>query len=203
MAKPDPAAPSDRGSITRAALVRSATDLFVEQGYGAVSVRDLARRTGLTTGAIYGHFRNKADLLVAAISDRIAEELENPTATSTGNSRLVDAIGRQWRTYRSRTSMRALLVEGAAAARVDAEVRRELSETLDAKLDEWRAIYQDIQTSQHLDPEADMETLMFMLFSAELGLGVLESIGVELPKPPAWERTIERLLATMEKKRRR
>jgi AcrR family transcriptional regulator len=185
----------DRGATTRAALVASATEMFVEDGYGAVSVRDLARRTGLTTGAIYGHYRNKADLLVAAIGDRIASELEAPGVGKRAN--LFDAIGRQWRTYRSRTAMRALLVEGAAAARVDAEVRAELSTVLEAKLDEWRGIYHEIQVNEHLDPEADMETLMFLLFSAELGLGVLESIGVDLPKPNAWERTIERLLGTV------
>ena len=60
---------------TRAALVQSAYDLFVERGYGAVSVRDLARQTQLTSGAIYGHFRNKADLLVAAIADHIERDL--------------------------------------------------------------------------------------------------------------------------------
>ena len=54
---------------------RSAYDLFIEQGYGAVSVRDLARRTQVTSGAIYGHFRNKADLLVAAIADHIDQDL--------------------------------------------------------------------------------------------------------------------------------
>jgi TetR/AcrR family acrAB operon transcriptional repressor len=194
---------ADRGAITRAALVQSATQLFVEEGYGAVSVRDLARRTGLTTGAIYGHFRNKADLLVAAISDRIAAELETPSVAHKGPTNLLDSIGRQWRTYRSRSAMRALLVEGAAAARVDEDVRTELSETLEAKLDEWRAIYHDIQESEHLDPQADMETLMVMLFAAELGLGVLESIGVALPKPLAWERTIERLLGTVYRGRRR
>jgi AcrR family transcriptional regulator len=192
----------DRGATTRAALVQSATDLFVEEGYGAVSVRDLARRTGLTTGAIYGHYRNKADLLVAAIGDRIEAELESPSLGKKP-ANLVHSIGRQWRTYRTRTAMRALLVEGAAAARVDADVRTELSTLLEAKLEEWRVIYHDIQVAEHLDPEADMETLMVVLFAAELGLGVLESIGVNLPKPTAWERTIERLLGTVYPRRRR
>jgi len=188
----DDTAPN-RGATTRAALVETATEMFVENGYGAVSVRDLARRTGLTTGAIYGHFRNKADLLAAAVHDRIADELESP-ATGKGHAGLRESIGRQWRSYRSRGAMRALLVDGAAAARVDAEVQAKLTATVEAKLDEWRAIYRGIQVGEPLDPDADMDTLVFLLFSAELGLGVLESIGVDLPKPSAWARTIERLL---------
>ena len=57
--------------------------MFAEHGYLQTSIRDVARRGELTTGAIYGHFRNKADLLVAAINQRIGEELE---ATSMGVS---------------------------------------------------------------------------------------------------------------------
>jgi AcrR family transcriptional regulator len=185
----------ERGRTTRAALVESAAELFVEEGYGAVSVRDLARRTHLTSGAIYGHFRNKADLLVAVIGDRIATELEVRAGKPTT---LAASIGRQWRTYRSRTAMRALLVEGAAAARVDDDVRTELTELLSAKLEEWRGIYHEIQAAEKLDPAVDMDTLVMMLFAAEVGLGVLESIGVEPPKPGAWGGLIERLLGSLQ-----
>jgi len=184
----------DRGRTTREALVRSAAELFVDEGYGAVSVRDLARQTHLTSGAIYGHFRNKADLLVAAVADRIATELEGPQGKANDFS---SYIGRQWRTYRSRTAMRALLVEGAAAARVDDDVREELSELLNTKLDEWRAIYHEVQINEKMVPDVDMDTVVVMLVAVELGLGVLESIGLDLPKPAAWQRTVERLLTSL------
>jgi AcrR family transcriptional regulator len=180
--------------------VRSAAELFVEEGYGAVSVRDLARRTHLTSGAIYGHFRNKADLLVATIADRIASELEGPRGTADNFS---GYISRQWKTYRSRTAMRALLVEGAAAARIDDDVREELAELLSTKLDEWRAIYHEVQISEKMDPEVDMDTLVVMLVAVELGVGVMESIGIDLPKPAAWARTVERLLTSLHPRRRR
>ena len=190
-------APVGRGRTTRAALVESATELFVTDGYGAVSVRDLARRSHVTSGAIYGHFRNKADLLVAAIAERIATELEPRSAKPLT---FAETIARQWRNYRSRTAMRALLVEGAAAARIDDDVRNELTALLDAKFGEWRAIYKALQIAEKMDPDADMETLMFMLMATELGLGVLESIGVELPKPSAWEGTVNRLLTSLHPK---
>jgi hypothetical protein len=93
--------------------------------------------------------------------------------------------------------MRALLVEGAAAARVDDDVRDELSELLSTKLDEWRAIYHEVQIDEKMDPDVDMDTVVVMLVAIELGLGVLESIGLDLPKPAAWERTVERLLTSL------
>jgi AcrR family transcriptional regulator len=64
---------------TRRVLVDLAADLFAEQGYLQTSIRDIARRGSMTTGAIYGHFRNKADLLAEAINTRTAEELESRT----------------------------------------------------------------------------------------------------------------------------
>jgi len=186
---------TQKARATRAALVRSASDLFVEQGYGAVSVRDLARRTQVTSGAVYGHFRSKADLLVAAIADHILEDLDAP---SRGGGGLREAITRQWRSYRSRAGLRALLVEGAAAARIDPEVRRQLHALQTAKLDEWRAIYHRIQEQEGLDPAVDMDAVLTMLWATELGLGLLEAWEVELPRPATWAALADRLLAALE-----
>jgi AcrR family transcriptional regulator len=187
-------APLEKTRATRAALVESATALFVEKGYGAVSVRDLARRTQMTSGAIYGQFRNKADLLVAAIVEHISLDLEQP---SRQGSDFRTAITRQWRTYRSRAGMRALLVEGAAAARVDEEVRSQLNEVLSARIADWKRIYHDIQEQEGIDPDVDMDAVLIMLWATELGLGVLESWDVELPKPGVWGQLADRILASL------
>src|ERR1051326_8237526 len=66
---------AEKALATRAALIELAAELFAEMGYVQTSIRDIARGE-LTSGAIYGHFRNKADLLAEAISKRTAEELE-------------------------------------------------------------------------------------------------------------------------------
>ena len=86
--------PTPKARATRAALVRSAGDLFEASGYGAVSIRDVAGHNNLTTGAIYGHFRNKADLLAAAIADRIESDLEGPKYGHVG---LTEYLARQAR----------------------------------------------------------------------------------------------------------
>ena len=65
-----PVRTSAKAIATRAALVELAARLFATRGYLQTSIRDIARDANLTTGAIYGHFRNKADLLAEAISSR-------------------------------------------------------------------------------------------------------------------------------------
>jgi AcrR family transcriptional regulator len=158
-------------------------------------VRDLARRTQVTSGAIYGHFRNKADLLVAAIEDHIDRDLY---LKSNGKDTLRSYMQRQWRSYRSRTGLRALLVEAAAAARIDPEVERQMHAVQAAKLDEWKAIYHTIQETEGLDPSVDMDALLILLWATELGLGVLESWDVELPKPGTWAALVDRIIGCLE-----
>jgi AcrR family transcriptional regulator len=44
-------------------LLAAAIELFAEQGYHATKTRDIAARIGMSTGAMYAHFRSKEDLL--------------------------------------------------------------------------------------------------------------------------------------------
>jgi AcrR family transcriptional regulator len=192
MSAAEPLTPKARA--TRAALVDSAYDLFIEDGYGAVSVRDLARRTQLTSGALYGHFRSKADLLVAAIEKHIATDLDAP---SHGGKGFRAAMQRQWRDYRSRRGLRALLVEAAAAARIDPEAKRQLHDLHADQLGEWKAVYHGIQQTEDVDPTVDMDAVVIMLWAIELGLGMLESWDVELPKPGVWAALVDRVLGSL------
>jgi AcrR family transcriptional regulator len=186
---------TQKARATRAALVQTAYELFVEHGYGAVSVRDLARRTQVTSGAVYGHFRSKADLLVAVIADHIERDLHQ---VGSAGDPLRSYLQRQWRSYRQRTGLRALLVEAAAAARVDPEVERQLHDLQTARFAEWNAIYRGLQKSEGLDPAVDMDALVTMLWAVELGLGVLEAWHVELPKPATWGKLVDRIIGSLE-----
>src|SRR5687767_15926988 len=62
---------------TRERLLAAATAVFCERGYDGAGVQEIARRAGLTTGAIYANFRGKADLLFEAIGARSASELDD------------------------------------------------------------------------------------------------------------------------------
>jgi len=55
----------DKRQRTRAALVDAAREIIREQGYDALTLAAVAERAGMTTGAIYGNFRNRTDLLMA------------------------------------------------------------------------------------------------------------------------------------------
>lgn len=52
---------------TRESILRAALDLFSEKGYSRTALNDIARRIGMTRGAVYWHFENKEALLAALI----------------------------------------------------------------------------------------------------------------------------------------
>lgn len=54
---------SQQAAQTRALIVRTARDLFVEHGYGHTTVADIARGAGVSVETIYAAFQNKATLL--------------------------------------------------------------------------------------------------------------------------------------------
>src|SRR5262249_39683639 len=49
----------DKRERTRAALLAAARDLIREKGYAQTTLEDIAERAGMTTGAIYGNFKNR------------------------------------------------------------------------------------------------------------------------------------------------
>lgn len=172
---------SEDATSTRQRLMEQASRVFAEEGYAAASVRDLAARTDLTSGAIYGNFGSKAGLLLAAIDTHIYDELVQEPPE--GVSEIADVLAHIFSSYRGRERLRALLVEGAVAGRSDDEVRERLLADQTAKLDEWSDIYRTWQQRHEISPELDIRTVVTMLWAMELGLGVLEAIGAELPDP--------------------
>lgn len=56
---------------TRGLLLDAAARLFCEQGVSSTSLHEIAEAAGLTRGAVYWHFDNKGDLLMA-LWERVA-----------------------------------------------------------------------------------------------------------------------------------
>jgi AcrR family transcriptional regulator len=59
-----------KGEVTREAIEDAAFELFMEQGYHATSMRQIADRAELALGGIYNHFSGKEDIFTAIILDR-------------------------------------------------------------------------------------------------------------------------------------
>ena len=65
---------AEKTRLTRRRIVAAAADLFLDQGYGATTLDQVAARAGVAVQTVYFHFGNKATLLkealdVAAVGD--------------------------------------------------------------------------------------------------------------------------------------
>lgn len=109
---------AERVATTRAALLDVAHQLFVERGYAATSTPDLCAAAGLTRGALYHHWADKADLLRSVLEreaiavrtsiEEAADAAASPVeALLRGADAYLDAMAQRGR-------VRLLLIEGPA-----------------------------------------------------------------------------------------
>lgn len=59
-----------KGEATRLSIENAAIQLFLEQGYHATSMRQIAEQSGLALGGIYNHFSSKDEIFEAIIVDQ-------------------------------------------------------------------------------------------------------------------------------------
>ena len=89
-----------RSETTRRLLVTAARTLFGERGYASVGTEEIVRAAGVTRGALYHQFRDKADLF-AAVAEQVEAEIVNRVAAG--------AVGAADPVEELRTGMRLFL----------------------------------------------------------------------------------------------
>jgi len=81
-------------------IVAAALDLFVERGFAATRLDDVAARAGVAKGTLYLYFENKADLFKAVVRRNVLPVLqqgENLVESFTGSSNdLVRQLAHGW-----------------------------------------------------------------------------------------------------------
>lgn len=172
-----------KAAATRQRLLDLAAELFIEHGYDAVSLRDIAVAAGVTKGAIYGHFRSKGQMLVEVIRTELerrdgALDLEVATTDPTAMFDLFIHPGSR--------DLRMLQIDAAAAARHDPDVAAGVEE-----IHERRSAW----IVDGLGGVGDPETIAFVISALSAGVGVQEAHQRELPDVDAWRRTVSRMFA--------
>ncbi len=176
-------------------LLHAAAELFAEKGYEKAGVAEIARRAGVTTGAIYNRFGNKAELLLEAVDHHMPDSLdavlnsgESGSATevlsSLGDHLLDDLDGGH-----------GLFLEAVVAARRDPQ----LAERLRARMaDEDRRLGKIVSegtSDRLLDPDLDEQAVVRLAHAIGFGMMLTRSMGLDLPEPEHWHAVIDRVLA--------
>ena len=81
---------------TRQKVLEAARTLFAERGYEPATIRDIAKGAGMSTGAVFANFQDKAELFEAVLTEdllKLAETLRTAAAAETSvRARLLAAL---------------------------------------------------------------------------------------------------------------
>ncbi|MGW1785360.1 TetR/AcrR family transcriptional regulator [Streptomyces sp. NPDC002143] len=77
--------PGAKTPVRRADIIRAARDSFAEHGHVKASLRDIAKRAGITHAAVLHHFANKDELVTAVLAQRDEEEWERAFSDGDGD----------------------------------------------------------------------------------------------------------------------
>lgn len=190
---------ADAHDHIRDRLVAAAAEVFSEKGYDGARVGEIARRARLTTGAIYGRFSGKAELLRAAIEAHSSSEFDELFASHEFDGRVTDiltTVGSHLVTRRA-TTEQALLLEAFVAARRDPEVKRLVGDIVEDRASRLGELVASAKATGLVDDELD--TLAVIRFCHAVGLGFLliEAIDIELPDADPWQRLIARMVSAL------
>ena len=188
--------------LTREKLIEAASRVFAERGYDGAGVQEIARRAGLTTGAIYGRFKGKAELLrevIAQCSSDELDELFNQHRFEGHASDIVLVAGSHLVDRRDAEVQRgdALLLEAFVASRRDPEIRDAVRALMDERADRLGAVLETAKADGSLDPTLDTASLVSFCHAVGLGFLIYDALGVDLPDSQPWEQLITRLVAAV------
>lgn len=189
---------------TRTALLDHAGALFNTQGYRATSLSDITTAAGLTKGAIYAHFTDKAQLEIAAFDHLAAQVMQafgsvikaEPTA-----GQKLRALFRFFQTYVTRPVVAGgCPLQNAAVEADDAhpELRHRVRTLYTAlRAGTERVLINGIRYGQ-LRPELDVQAMATLILASLEGAVLLGRLSGSDADVRAVTDALERLIAPYE-----
>lgn len=171
---------------TRERILISATRFFAEQGFASTSMPAIAKASGVTAGAIYKHFKSKADLLFevtrrALISIPLfvqAAQRETNTATLTSLAAIY--------TQPELKLLRQLSIEVHSAATKDPKVKRAVAISNEQAIAGTNAIITAAQAAGKIDPNLNPTFAAYAFSVFIMGLTHMETLAPHLIGDPEW-----------------
>jgi len=181
-------------------LLAAAAEVFAERGFEGAGVAEIARRAGVTTGAIYGRYSGKADLLVAALEAHTSDEFDSLFADHRFQGRMEDIIsvagGHLVDDDESPTGS-ALLAEAFMAARRHPEVAALMRTHVDERRARLATIIDLAKDGGGIDPSLDTDSLVTFCHAVGFGFLLHNAIDSPMPDNTAWQHLIGHLVGAL------
>jgi AcrR family transcriptional regulator len=179
----------------RAALLKAAVAEFASKGYESATVAGIAARAGVTTGALYTHFRNKQELLLEAVGLQTVQALTQRAAGLVGRTPEDVARGLARGLVGEAPGRRDLLwIDALTIARRDPKVAEAYRRVIRAQLDAFDTTTQRAADAGRIDPILPNDELGRLVLSLALGVMALRALDEVPPSESTIARLTERLL---------
>ena len=178
----------------REQLLAAAARVFARKGFAGTKIQDIVREAGLSTGAVYGRFSSKDELLREAVVAATGISA-NPGVPSA--ARVADLIRRSAAlSSEPLTDDEAVRLEGYVTARREPDV----AATIATARAEWRTAIQPLVDAAVADGTVaagiDPEAVVYFVRTMHLGLLLQRAAGIPAPDEAAWGELISRIVAS-------
>jgi AcrR family transcriptional regulator len=185
----DPSTPPDD---VRERLVDAAATVFARDGYDGARIQDIVRTAGLTTGAVYGRFRGKGELLHETVVTRAVPQVPFEPA-----GKVADLVEASARTVDGELSERdALLLETYVAARRDPELADAVTDANDRWIAATAPLVEAALVDGTIDDGVDPASVLYLVRVLRLGLLLQRGAGMPSPDAAGWEALMHRVVAS-------
>ncbi|MGH8997019.1 MAG: TetR family transcriptional regulator, partial [Acidimicrobiales bacterium] len=160
-------------------------------GYAGTRILDVVAEAGLSTGAVYGRFSSKNELLREAVCSRSASRIRGDAERL---ARVADGLVRGALRAEPLNDSEAMQLEAYVAARREPEVAQALLEA--AEIYRSRAepllgvAYEDGTVARDIDPDA----FVYFIQTVSLGLMLQRAAGIPAPTGGGWSQLINRIV---------
>jgi AcrR family transcriptional regulator len=176
----------------REQLLEAAARVFVEKGYAGTKVMDVVKEAGLSSGALYGRFNSKNDLLVEVV----ARAVRRGTAAANDDRQVADVVADMVaQRHGALTDAEAMRLEAYVAARREPEVAKAIREARRRRRVAAEPVIQRALADGSVAPGSDIESILYFLETLNLGLLLQRAAGAAPPDPEEWGQLVRSIIA--------
>ena len=189
--------PQDAEDPLRVQLLDAAAKVFASKGYHGTKIMDIVKAAGLSSGAVYGRFASKDELLMEAILRKV-ETI--PIARWFEGTTVEQGLVESSRAEGALDDVEAMQLEAFIAARRQPNI----AQAITSNRARWRTTIVEPLIHRVLEegsasPDADFESILYFVETLQLGLLVQRGAGQAFPDPEAWRRFVGQLLRAIGK----
>jgi AcrR family transcriptional regulator len=166
---------SARKAQTRARLLEAAAQVYARRGLDGATLDEVAAEAGFTKGAVYAHFGNKENLMLALVEEyltgQVVEQLSLFTRDRATWERPLAGSERWMDRLQERPDRFRLFVELWAQAQRDDRLRARLASGLQALRSTFARFASESAADAGIDPPSGVEE-QFANVTLALGLGL-------------------------------